>query len=170
MGYRFEVSVRVEKTDLPGIGVRHDVLTATGRRISVVFDRNGERNLAVYDRFDPDACRDSIPLTDDEASVLSDLLGGTVMLSQLSGLTSETTGVFTEHLLLPADSPYLGRTLGSTQARTRTGVSIVAIVRGAEVIASPTPSALFDAGDILVAVGTRAGLDALTQLLSRDIL
>ena len=144
------------------------MLTASGRRISIVSHRGGERDLALYDLVDPDACSDSIVMTDDEAAALADLLGGSIMLSQLSGLTSQTTGVDTEQFLLPADSPYLNRPLGDTRARTRTGVSIVAIVRGAEVIASPTPDVVFNPGDTLVAVGTRNGLDALGQLLTGD--
>lgn len=158
--------MRIEKVELPGIGVRHDVLTAGGRRLSVISHRGGERELAVFDIDDPDACRDSIAMTDDEATALADLLGGSIILSQLSGLTSDTAGVYTEQLVLPADSPYLGRPLGDTKTRTRTGVSIVAVVRGAEVIASPTPSFVLELGDIVVAVGTREGLDALGRLLS----
>jgi TrkA domain protein len=68
--------------------------------------------------------------------------------------------------VLPADSPYAGGVLGDTKARTRTSTSIVAIVRGAEVIPSPGPEAPLYAGDTIVAVGTRAGLDALAALLA----
>ena len=148
--------------------MRHDVLTASGRRISVVSHRDGDRDLALYDMDDPDACRDSIAMTDDEATALADLLGGSIILSQLSGLTATTAGLYTEQLQLPADSPYLNRPLGDTRTRTRTGVSIVAIVRGADVIASPTPAEVLNPGDTLVAVGTREGLDAVGRLLSGD--
>ena len=43
----------------------------------------------------------------------------------------------------------------------------MAIVRGAQVIASPTPDVLLDTGDVIVAVGTRKGLDALSKLIDR---
>ena len=166
--YLYRVGVRIEKTELPGIGVRHDVLTGAGRRISVVSHRDGERDLALYDIDDPDSCSDSIVMTDDEATALADLLGGSVILSRLSGLTAETEGVYTEQLQLPASSPYLNRPLGDTKTRTKTGVSIVAIVRGSDVIASPTPSEVLNPGDTIVAVGTREGLAALGQLLASD--
>jgi TrkA domain protein len=162
------VGVRIEKIELPGIGVRHDVLTSSGRRLSVVSHRGGERDLAVYDLDDPDACRESIVLSDDEAAALADLLGRSITFSQLSGLTSHTAGVFTEQLLLPADSPYVNRPLGDTKTRTRTGVSIVAIVRGRNVIASPPPAFILEPGDTIVAVGTRDGLASLGRLLSDD--
>lgn len=148
--------------------MRYDVLTASGRRVSVVSHRDGERDLALYDLDDPDASHDLIPMTDDEASALAELLGASVMLSRLTGLRDHAVGLFTEQLWLPAGSPFINRPLGDTRARTRTGASIVAIVRGAEIIASPTPAEVFNAGDLIIAVGTRQGLDALGSILAGE--
>jgi TrkA domain protein len=160
------VGIHIEKVDLPGIGIRHDLVTEGGRKISVVSHRDGERDLGVFDVDDPDACRDSIPLNDDEAAALADVLGASVMLSRLTSLSDETAGLYTEQIALPTDSPYLNRTLGDTKARTRTHASIVAIVRDKEIIPSPTPAEPLRAGDVIVAVGTREGLDGVARLLS----
>ncbi|BDI21500.1 potassium transporter TrkA [Herbiconiux sp. L3-i23] len=159
--------MRIEKVELPGIGTRHDVLTESGRRIGVITHRDGKRNLALFDVDDPDACRESVKLTDDEASALADVLGASVMLSQLTGIGDQATGLFTEQLTLPAGSPYAGGVLGDTHARTLTGTSIVAIARDSHIIPSPTPDAALHAGDTVIAVGTRQGLDSLAELLSR---
>ncbi|MFD1715419.1 cation:proton antiporter regulatory subunit [Amnibacterium flavum] len=160
------MTVRIEKVDLPGIGTRHDVLTEAGRRVGVIALRDGQRNLALYDIDDPDACRESIKLTDDEAAALADVLGASVMMSQLTGIGEQATGLFTEQLVLPADSPYVGGVLGDTKARTRTGTSIVAIARDGQIEPSPSPTAPLHSGDTVVAVGTREGLDALAELLT----
>ncbi|MBB5632805.1 TrkA domain protein [Cryobacterium mesophilum] len=160
------MGVRVEKSDLPGLGVRHDLVTARGRRIGVITFRDGRRELAIFDLDDPDSCRVSIPISDPEASTLAELLGASVVLSKLSELTDEAAGLFTEHLLIPNDSVYAGRPLGDTKARTRTGVSIVAIVRDKKVMPSPTPDFPLSAGDALIAVGTRKGLDSLADLIA----
>jgi TrkA domain protein len=160
------MAVRIEKVDLPGIGVRHDVVLASGRRISVVTHRDGERELALFDEIDPDASTDSVPLTDQEAAALADLLGGSIALSSLSGLSKEAPGLFTEHITLSIDSRFAGRPLGDTKARTRTSVSIVALVRDGAVVPSPKPDAVLEAGDDIVAVGTRSGLDALAAILA----
>lgn len=159
------MGVRVEKSDLPGIGVRHDLVTARGRRIGVVTFRDGKRELSIFGLEDPDDCIVSIPITDPESSTLAELLGASVVLSKLTELTDEAAGLFTEHLLIPSDSKYAGRPLGDTKARTRTGVSIVAVVRNKNVIASPTPDYPLEAGDALIAVGTRRGLDSLAELI-----
>ena len=160
------MAVRIEKVDLPGIGFRHDVVVSNGRRISVVSHRDGSRELALFDEIDPDASTDSIPLNDQEAAALADLLGNTVQLGQLSNLSEEATGLFTEHLLLGASSKYAGHPLGDTKARTRTSVSIVAISRDGAVIPSPRPDFVLESGDAIVAVGTRQGLDKLANILA----
>lgn len=142
------------------------MITKKGRRIGVVSHRSGERELALFGIDDPDEAVDSIALTDDEAVALADVLGASLMLGQLAGIREQAAGLFTEQLLLSAGSPYAGEVLGATRARTRTHTSIVAIVRGADVIPSPTPDTPLAAGDTIVAVGTRSGLDALARVLT----
>lgn len=161
------MGVRIERVDLPGIGVRNDVITGGGRRVSVVSHRTGERDLALFDADDPDASTDSIPLTDDEAAALAELLGASLSISRLASLGAKDIGLYTEEISLPLASKFVGRPMGDTKARTLTSSSIVAIARGTEVIASPTPDVLFESGDVIVAVGTRKGLDKLAKLIDR---
>ena len=70
-------------------------------------------------------------------------------------------------MTLPTGSGWVGRQMGDTKARTLTSSSIVAIARGTQVIASPTPTELLEQGDVIVAVGTRKGLDALAKIIDR---
>jgi TrkA domain protein len=156
----------VEQVDLPGIGVRHDLVTAAGRRIGVVSYRSGRRELVLFDPEDPDAGKEHIALTDAESEALADILGASLMLGQLAGLREQAAGLLTEQVSLPADSPYVGRMLGDTRARSRTGASIVAVLRDGGVIASPGPDFVFAAGDVIVVVGTRSGLEAVTRVLA----
>lgn len=160
------VRVRVEQVELPGIGMRHDLVTETGRRIGVVSHRTGQRHLVVFDPDDPDAATEQLALTDDEAETLAGILGASLMLGQLAGLREQAAGLRTEQISLPVASPYVGRPLGDTRARTRTGVSIVAVLRDGGVIASPGPELVFAPGDVIVAVGTRRGLDAVSGVLA----
>jgi TrkA domain protein len=160
------VSVRIEKIDLPGIGTRHDVVTKEGRRLGVITHRSGGRELAMFKAKDPDACSDSIHLSDAEAVALAEVLGTSLVLGQFANLGDKTTGLFTEQVILAASSPFVGKKLGDTRARTVTKASIVALLSGAEVIPSPTPQATLEAGDIVVAVGTKRGLELLSSLLS----
>ncbi|MEJ6758366.1 MAG: TrkA C-terminal domain-containing protein [Pontimonas sp.] len=160
------MSVRIEKVDLPGIGTRHDVVTSTGRRLGVISHRGGDRELALFDPKDPDSCSDSIHLSDDEAVALSEVLGTSLVLGQFANLGDKSTGLFTEQIILSASSAFAGKTLGDTCARTLTKASIVAILRGPAVIPSPSPTENIEAGDIIVAVGTKEGLEKLSSLLA----
>ena len=145
--------------------MRTDVITGGGRRVSVVSQRSGERDLALFDEDDPDASTDSISLTDDEAAALAELLGASIALSRLSALDDKAVGLYTEEISLPLGSGFVGRPMGDTKARTLTSSSIVAISRGSQVLPSPGPEVLFEQGDVIVAVGTRKGLDALSKLI-----
>lgn len=156
----------MEVTPLPGIGVRKDFAIRNGRRVGVVTHRDGQIELIVSKSDDPDACLASLPLTADEAGALANLLGAPQLVAQLSAEHREVPGINTRQLPIEANAPYDGRTLGDTAMRTRTGVSVVAVMRAGQVHPSPTPGFTFTAGDLLVAVGTAEGLDNAWKILN----
>jgi TrkA domain protein len=160
------MGVRIERVDLAGIGFRDDVVTSTGARFGVLNHRDGTREVSIFSAEDPDATAATLVITPQEASAVAELLGSATLLDQIAKIADTVPGIFTEQLSLPADSKFIDKELGDTHARTKTGVSIVAIVREGKVIASPRPGQDLASGDILVAVGTRPGLDALAEILS----
>lgn len=155
----------VTETALPGIGLRHEFTTEQGRRLGLVSHRSGRRDLLLYDESDPDATRDVVSLTTDEAEVVATLLGAARITRDLNALPERVAGLVVEWLAVSATSPYTGRTLGDTRARTRTGASVVALVREGAVEPSPGPSHDLRAGDTLVVVGTPQGVEAVADLL-----
>jgi TrkA domain protein len=157
--------VDVEETALPGIGLRHELTTRSGRRVGVVSHHNGRRELVIYDLHDPDAACESVTLTPEESDVLSELLGAPHIVEKLADLSRAFAGLVGEQIEIRPGSPYAGRRLGDTQARTRTGASIVAVVRDNQVIASPRPDFQFHAGDVVVVVGTPENTAAVGELL-----
>jgi TrkA domain protein len=156
----------VEEVQLPGVGVRHDFETRQGRRVGVVSHRGGRRDLLVYDPRDLDRCSESVPLTPEEADALAELLGAPRIVERLAALHEQVAGLSSEQLPLAAGSPYAGRTLADTQARTRTGASIVAVLRQDNVFASPQPDFRFQAGDVVIVVGTKEGIEGVERILA----
>jgi TrkA domain protein len=156
----------VKRTDLPGIGTSHVVTTARGRRIGIVSHRSGRRDLVVYAKEDPDTSVVSVALSADEANAIAEYLGTARIVEQLAEMQRQVAGLVTEQLVIAPGSPYDGRTLGDTRARTRTGASIVAVVRGNEVIASPRPDFGLLARDLIVVVGTAAGAEGVATILT----
>jgi K+:H+ antiporter subunit KhtT len=157
--------VNVEVTSLPGIGVRKDFVLSSGRRLGVVSHRDGQLELIVSKPDDPDACLASLPLTPEEAGALANLLGAPQLVAQLTDEHRDLPGIQTKQLPIRANEPYDGRTLGDTALRSRTGVSVVAVMRAGQVHPSPSPEFTFTAGDLLVAVGTSDGLDVAARIL-----
>lgn len=157
--------VNVEVTPLPGIGVRKDFALRNGRRVGVVTHRDGHIELIVSKSDDPDACLASLALSNDEAGTLANLLGAPQLVAQLTEEHRDVPGINTRQLPIKANAPFDGRTLGDTALRTRTGVSVVAVMRAGQVHPSPKPDFTFTAGDLLVTVGTSEGLESALKIL-----
>jgi K+:H+ antiporter subunit KhtT len=159
------VPVDVEETALPGVGLRYDFTTAAGQRIAVVSRRTGQQELVLYAEDDPDSARVTVPLSATEADTLAEILGAPRIVERLADLHRQVEQLIVEQMELPAGSPYAGQPLGNTRARTRTGASIVAVVRGTEVFASPRPDFVMRGGDVLVVVGTDEGVRGVAEIL-----
>ncbi|GAA4727657.1 cation:proton antiporter regulatory subunit [Phytohabitans rumicis] len=159
--------MEVHRTGLPGIGLRHEFVTERGRRVGVVSHRTGRREVVIYDRQDPDTAAVTLTLSAEEADGMAELLASARVVERIGELHRQVEGLVTEQIPIVAGSPYPGRALGDTRARTRTGASIVAVVRGNEVVASPRPDFVFQAGDVVVVVGTADGTAAVAELLAR---
>ncbi len=157
--------MNVEVTPLPGIGVRKDFALRGGRRIGVVTHRDGKIQLIISKADDPDACMAELALTAEEAGALANLLGAPQLVAQLTDEHRDLPGLHTRQI--PVGPPFDGRTLGDTALRTRTGVSVVAVMRAGHVHPSPTPDFTLTAGDLMVTVGTTEGLDHAVKILKR---
>lgn len=159
--------VNVEVTALPGIGVRKDFALRNGRRIGVIAHRDGGIELILSAADDPDACVAALPLSVEEAGALANLLGAPQLVARLTAEHRELPGIKTKQLPVQEGSPFDGRPLGDTAMRTRTGVSLVAVMRAGQVHPSPGPEFTLAAGDLLVAVGTSEGLAEAATILAR---
>ncbi|MGP3913003.1 cation:proton antiporter regulatory subunit [Nonomuraea sp. 10N515B] len=159
--------VEIEQTALPGIGLRHEFTTRSGRRIGLISHRTGRRDLVIYDRDDPDRACETVKLNDEEADALAELLGAPRVVQRLNDLHREVAGLVSEKLPIGDDSPYAGRPMGDARVRTRTGASIVAVVRGGQVHTSPAPDFALAAGDLVVVVGSAESVNAVADILAQ---
>ncbi|MHA7304495.1 cation:proton antiporter regulatory subunit [Arthrobacter sp. TMN-49] len=157
--------MNIEETPLPGIGVRRELRLSSGRRVGVVTHRDGQTELILSRVDDPDACAASIPLSAEEAAGLGSLLGSAQLIAQLSAEQENLSGVTTHQILIRKGSAYAGRPLGDTAMRTKTGASIVALLRGGEVLGSPRPDEILRVDDMVVIVGTDQGLAEAAHIL-----
>jgi TrkA domain protein len=154
----------VQETQLPGVGIRYDFVTSEGARVGVLVHRSGHRELLLYDRDDPDACRAVIRLDAEDTRILADLLGASHVSEKLAAM-QQIEGLTIDWLTLSPSAAAVGRTLRDAALRSETGVSIVAIVRGNETVPAPAPDFTLEPGDTAVVVGTRQGIEQLASLL-----
>lgn len=158
--------MEVRETKLPGVGLRYEFENRYGERIAVIARRGGEFEVFVCAQpDDPDSARRVFRLTDREAEALAQILGAPRMVEGYADLTKEIPGLSAGQVMVVEGSRFDGRPLGDTRARTRTGSSIVAVVRGEEVLASPGPEEVLHGGDVLVVIGTDEGIAAVRQLV-----
>lgn len=156
----------VTEVPLPGIGVRHEFATDGGVPIGVLTHRGGRRELLIYDPSDHDTCRASVRLSPDDSRTLAELLGAATV-SERATATAHIEGLAIDWLTISAEKvgPE-GTAIADLAIRTRTGVSIIALIRDDTPIPAPEPTARLLPGDTAVVTGTAAGMAAARQLLT----
>lgn len=155
----------LRETELPGVGVRLDMIVSTGARVGVVHHRSGRRELFISSPHDPDTVAVSVGLSADEARSLAEALGSSPVVETLDRLRQHVEGIAIDWLDVPAESPLAGRTIGDGRIRTRTGVSVVALLRDGLTIPAPGPEQAIASGDTLVVVGTSDGIEGVERIL-----
>lgn len=154
------------ETLLPGVGIRYEMSTRSGAPLAFVVRRDGAVEVSVYDAHDRDRARSAVRLEADEAATIAEVLGAPRITQRFADLSREVPGLQSARLAVAPSSEYVDRPLGDTRARTLTGCSIVAVVRGEHVVTSPSPQEVLRADDVLVAIGSGEGLDALAARLA----
>lgn len=159
--------MEVKEVLLPGVGLRYEFENHDGDRIGVVARRTGDFEVVLYAAADPDQARSVFRLTEEEADALAQILGAPRIVERFADLTKEVPGLDAGQVKIVAGSGFVDRPLGETRARTRTGASIVAIVRDETVLASPGPSEVLRAGDVLVVIGTQDGIAGVQRIVDQ---
>jgi len=157
----------VRETKLPGVGVRHEFTTDDGTDIGVLVFHDGRREILVYDSDDPDACSTLLNLSAADTRTVAELLGASRVTEAVAAVQQEIEGLAIEWIELAPTSPASGATIGDGMYRTKTGSSIVAVIRDGQSIPAPGPEFGLLAGDVVVAVGTTDGLATMRELIRR---
>lgn len=157
----------VKEVLLPGVGLRYEFTDHRGDRIGIIARRGGDFDVVVYAREDPDEARQLLHLSDQEAEAVAQILGAPRIAERFTELAREIPGLETGQVHIPPGSPFAHRALGDTRARTRTGASIVAVVRNEEVLASPGPAEMLHPRDVLIVVGTEEGIAGVRQIIDK---
>lgn len=155
----------VNETNLPGVGVRYDFETKAGDQLGIIAHRTDRFDLLIYDRDDPDSCSTVLRLDAEDAHTLTELLGGSQVAQSQIDLQQALPGLTIDWVPISTDWSCSGHTIEELEIRSRTGVSIVSVVRDGETIAAPGPDFRLMTGDTAVVVGTPDGIRNAFDLL-----
>jgi len=85
---------------------------------------------------------------------------------RLDELSQFLAGTTTDTFLLTENSPAIGKSLEKIELRSRTEVTVIAVVREGQSIYNPGPDFPLAAGDILILLGSHKALDEASRILS----
>lgn len=155
----------INEQDLPGIGRRYEIAAGRGQQLVLVIHHSGRRDLYVMQRHS-DEPRCAVELTDDEARRIGAILGGAFFKPALMEEIEDIVGEFVvDWVTLAEGSPAVGRSLADLEVRRRSGMSVIAIIRGKTTITAPDPSEVLQAGDRLVVVGRHEDVPTFLDLV-----
>lgn len=151
----------ITEIQLPGVGVRYEFTSTDGDNVGVVCHHGGRREVVVYASDDPDRAQSVLSLGADDSRTLSELLGASQVSEAMAAMEQRIEGLALDWIEVTAASSLAGRTLADGELRSRTGASIVAVIRGETTEPAPGPDFVLEASDVAVAVGSPASLEQL---------
>lgn len=157
--------VTVREVTLPGIGKKYVLPLRAGGNLAIVVRPDGERRLFHFLEDEDRPC-DVVKVESDEAQQVANLLGASMVgAPDLDKLELVLGALEIEWVEVAAGSPMVGRTLGDSELRQRSGASVVAILRGEEALPNPPVDTPFQEGDTLLLLGDDAQTDAAKRLI-----
>ncbi len=158
----------LREAHLPGVGRKYTLSLKQGGKLVLILHNSGQRELFWIEPAEDDPSL-SIKLTEEEAREMAFILGGVryqpLPADKVNFLLQE---VVMEWVPVSEGCEMEGRTLAELELRRRTGVSVIAILREGKTIPSPDPyRERIQAGDTLVAVGTRAQIERILPMCQR---
>lgn len=158
----------VTQDDLPGIGRRFEVRCEDGGILTVVVHSTGRRDLYA---FSPGSDEPSaVTLWDEQARAVAAIMAGSFAgpagSGTARGVQEALDDLAFDWVSLDPGSPATEHTIGDLAIRSRTGVTVMTIVRGHGVVHDPAPQEVLRAGDRLVVAGRRDRLPALRRLVA----
>ncbi|WP_049981470.1 cation:proton antiporter regulatory subunit [Halolamina rubra] len=160
----------VYESDLPGVGKKFEIELDDGGLLVIVTHNTGKRE--VFLKADADADSEKLfEASDRLARKIGTILEGAYFqpVQSEQGETVLSDDTYIEWYSVSETADVAGKTLAAADIRGRTGVSVVAIQRGDELISPPTPETVLEVGDTLVIIGDREDCAEFEELLGAGL-
>jgi TrkA domain protein len=161
--------VRIKMADLPGIGKKLSFITPDNKMLVLITHHSGKRELFFFNDSDADEADFSMDLTANETRELgAQFLGATYQPVDLDTMKTFKKKLVMEWVELKPESPIVNKAMGEARIRTKTGATLVAIIRGDDIIISPELDELLLPHDTLMAAGTSEHISSFEALCSGE--
>jgi len=141
-------SDRHRPVHVPGVGAQHTFVDDNGHTLTALLRHNGASELHL-------PAPGGVHLSASATQALAAALAGHVAITPdlVERLSDVTGGLAFDWVRLAPDSPFASASIQEGGIRERTGVTIVAVLRGSIPVVAPDPHEVLRAGDELVIVG-----------------
>lgn len=157
--------MKIRTAELPGIGKKISFITAEDSKIVLIVHHTGKRDLYFFEDADNDEADFMINLNADETRELgAQLLGAMYQPVDTDKMKMFKHQIIIEWLEIGEKSDLVDSTIGDSRIRTRTGASIIGIVKKDDLIAVPDIDVTLHKGDTLMVVGKKDQIDNLAAL------
>ncbi|CAM4460251.1 cation:proton antiporter regulatory subunit [Paenibacillus tarimensis] len=161
--------MKVRSAELPGIGKKISFITAENSMIVIIIHHTGRRDLYFFEDSDNDEADFSINLSSEETRELgAQLLGALYQPVDLDRLEFFRKQIRIEWLEVHPESSLAGKSIAESRIRSRTGATIIGIVKEDEVQAVPDIDILLQPGDTLMVLGKRDQVRELEELCCKE--
>lgn len=158
----------ISEGNLPGVGRKFQVETASGDRLIIVIHDDGTREIYLYYRKHFEKAAAVVTLADSEARQIAGIIGGlTYVPKALPSTELVLEDLVLEWFTIEKNAACIGKTIRDLQARTQTGASIVSIIEpNREKRTNPEADTTLNENATLIIAGDRETIAALKTLLN----
>lgn len=154
----------LKNISLSGTESRFTIMSKNGDKIEVVMYSDGRKGIEYYKK---DAkMPSSIVINEDDIPQVSAVLGGAFdSLKILEPKDIALKGLVLEWIKLEQNASIAGKSLGELRLRETTGVSILAVLRGENLLPSPKENKILLGRDYLLAIGKKEQVEKFKDMI-----
>jgi TrkA domain protein len=157
----------ISESNLPGVGRKFQIETASGDRLVIVIHDDGTREIYQFTRKNPQRATAVMTLTDSEARQIAGIVGGlTYVPKALPSAEVVLEDLVLQWYTIEPGSACIGKTIRDLQVRTAAGASIVSIIepnRAKRI--NPEADTVLHEGATLILAGDQRTIAAVKRLL-----
>lgn len=144
-----------KETDLTGIGKKYTLKLNAGNNLAIIMHLSGKREIFYFDDPDDDP-QFHFVMNEEEAQLLGSVLLGSYFKPEQEQQRELLMGKLSiEWVTIEKNCPLVNKSILESEIRQKTGITIIAIIRGNDSIINPQPDEKIFEKDTLVAVGNR---------------